>query len=86
MLQQSGENASDIKRLIISGFAKSLYFAIFSSGGRLFHFKGSIRVKKRVCSRPSCPKVTLSYENLEHFVVLNVGFCSFCRLSRLAHS
>jgi hypothetical protein len=33
MLRQIGGNAADIKGLIISGFAKSSNFAIFSSGG-----------------------------------------------------
>jgi hypothetical protein len=45
ILQQIGGNATNIKRLIISGFAKSPKFAIFSVSGRLFHFKGSICVK-----------------------------------------
>jgi hypothetical protein len=65
ILQQIGGNAADIKRLIISGFAKSPNFAIFGSGGRLFHFKGSICVKKRGCSRRSCPKVPIMDRNLE---------------------
>jgi hypothetical protein len=65
ILQQSGEKAADIKRLIISGFAKSPNFAIFSVSGRLFHFKGSICVKKRGCCHHFCPKVPLSDRNLE---------------------
>ena len=56
ILQQNGENAADIKSLIISGFAKSPNFAIFSSGVKLFHFKGSICVKKRGCCHHFCPK------------------------------
>jgi hypothetical protein len=65
MLRQSAENAADIKHLIISGFAKSPNFAIFSVSGGLFHFKGSIRVKKRACPRHFCQKVPLSDKNLE---------------------
>ena len=65
MLQQIGENAADIKHLIISGFAKSPNFAIFSSGGGLFHFEGSICVKKRGCPRRFCPIVPIMDKNLE---------------------
>jgi hypothetical protein len=65
MLRQSGGNAPNIKGLIISGFAKSPNFAIFSSCGRLFHFKGSICVKKRGSSRRFCPKVPIMDKNLE---------------------
>jgi hypothetical protein len=65
ILQQIGGNAADIKRLIISGFAKSPNFAIFGSGGRLFHFKGSICVKKLVCSFHFCPKAPLLDKNHE---------------------
>jgi hypothetical protein len=65
VLQQIGGNAQNIKRLIISGFAKSSDFAIFSSGGRLFHFKGSICVKKRDCCLHFCPKVPIMDKNLE---------------------
>jgi hypothetical protein len=64
MLQQIGGNAANIKGLIISGFAKSSNFAIFSVSGRLFHFKGSICVKKRVSSRHFCPKVPIMDRNL----------------------
>jgi hypothetical protein len=86
MLQQSGENAMNIKHLIISDLIKSPNFAIFSSGGRLFHFKGSICVKKRARSHHLCPKAPIMDRNLEQFIVLNDGLCSFCRLSPLAHS
>jgi hypothetical protein len=65
MLQQIGENAADIKSLIISGFAKSPNFAIFGSGGRLFHFEGSICVKKRGYRLHFCPKVPIMDKNLE---------------------
>jgi hypothetical protein len=65
MLQQIGKNAPSVKGLIISGFAKSPNFALFSSGGRLFHFKGSICVKKRACCSHSCPKVPIMDRNLE---------------------
>jgi hypothetical protein len=44
-------------------FIKSLYFAIFSTGGRLFHFNGSICVKKLVSSLQFCPKVPLLDKN-----------------------
>jgi hypothetical protein len=65
MLQQSGENAPNIKHLIISGFAKSPNFAIFSVSGRLFHFKGSICVKKRGYYLHFCPKLPIMDKNLE---------------------
>jgi hypothetical protein len=65
ILQQIGGNAPNIKRLIISGFAKSPNFAIFSVSGRLFHFKGSICVKKRGCCLHFCPKVPIVDKNLE---------------------
>jgi hypothetical protein len=64
ILQQIGGNGADNKRLIISSFAKSSDFAKFSSGGRLFHFKGSICVKKRVSSRYSCQKLPIMDRNL----------------------
>jgi hypothetical protein len=75
MLQQIGESTADIKRLIISGFAKSSNFAIFSSSGRLFHFEGSIYVKKRAYYRHFCPKRLSLCKNLEQFV------CSKWRIS-----
>jgi hypothetical protein len=65
ILQQIGENAPNNKRLIISGLIKSSDFAIFSSGGRLFHFMGSICVKKRARSRRFCPKLQIMDKNLE---------------------
>jgi hypothetical protein len=65
ILQQIGENAPNIKGLIISGFAKSSNFAKFSVSGRLFHFKGSICVKKRGCCLHFCPKVRIMDKNLE---------------------
>jgi hypothetical protein len=65
ILRQIGENAPNIKGLIISGFAKSPDFAKFSSGGGLFHFKGSICVKKHARSRHFCPKVPIMDKNLE---------------------
>jgi hypothetical protein len=74
MLQQSGENAPSIKGLIISGFAKSSDFAIFSSGGRLFHFKGSICVKKRGVCPHFCPKLPLSVKAQKQIK------CSKCRI------
>jgi hypothetical protein len=63
VLQQNGKNTPNIKRLIINGFAKSPDFAIFSSGGRLFHFKGSICVKKLCRYLHFCPKVPLLDRN-----------------------
>jgi hypothetical protein len=65
MLRQIGENAPSIKSLIISGFTKSSNFAIFSSGDRLFHFKGSICVKKHARSLHFCPKLPIMDKNLE---------------------
>jgi hypothetical protein len=65
MLQQIGENAANIKDLIISDLIKSSNFAIFSVSGRLFHFKGSICVKKRGCCLHFCPKVPIVDKNLE---------------------
>jgi hypothetical protein len=65
ILQQIGENAASIKGLIISGFGKSPNFAIFSVSVKLFHFKGSICVKKHGCSRHFCPKRPHSDKNLE---------------------
>jgi hypothetical protein len=65
MLQQIGRNAPDIKLLIFSDLIKSLKFAIFSSGGRLFHFKGSIYVKKLGSFLHFCPKAPLSDKNQE---------------------
>ena len=65
MLQQIGENAPNIKSLIISGFAKSQNFAIFGFSVRLFHFKGSICVKKRGCSRYFSQKLPIMDKNLE---------------------
>ena len=63
MLQQIGRNAPDIKLLILSGLIKSLKFAKFSSVGRLFHFKGSISVKKLARFLYFCPKVPLLDKN-----------------------
>jgi hypothetical protein len=63
MLQQIGRNGIRIKLLIFSSLIKSPEFALFSSGGRLFHFKGSISVKKLGCSLPFCPKVPLADKN-----------------------
>ena len=74
MLQQIGGNAADIKRLIISGLIKSSNFAIFSSGGRLFHFKGSICVKKRARPRYFWLKVPIMDRN---FRTIN---CPKCRI------
>ena len=74
ILQQIGRKASIINLLIFSGLMKSLKFALFSSGGRLFHFKGSICVKKAVRPPHFCPKVPPSYKNLEQVFVLNVVF------------
>jgi hypothetical protein len=65
MLQQIGENDPNIKSLIISGFAKSPNFAIFSVSVRLFHFKGSICVKKRGCCHHFCPKLLIMDKNIE---------------------
>jgi hypothetical protein len=63
MLQHNGRIVPSIKQLIMSGLIKSLKFAIFGSGGRLFYFKGSICVKKLVRSLPFCPKVPLLNKN-----------------------
>jgi hypothetical protein len=65
ILQQIGENAPNNKRLIISGFAKSPDLAIFSSGGGLFHFEGSLCVKKRGRYLHFCPKLPIMDKNLE---------------------
>ena len=65
MLQQSGENAANIKSLIISVLIKFSNFAIFSVSGRLFHFKGSICVKKRGYYLHFCPKLPIIDKNLE---------------------
>jgi hypothetical protein len=65
MLQQGGGNAPSVKYMIISDFAKSSNFAIFSVSGRLFHFKGSVCVKKRGCYHHFCPKVPIMDKNLE---------------------
>jgi hypothetical protein len=77
MLQQIGENAANIKDLIISDLIKSSNFAIFSVSGRLFHFNGSICVKKYGSSLHFRPKVPLSDKNLDQFV------CSKWRISFL---
>jgi hypothetical protein len=61
-----GGNAPDIKLLIFSNLIKSLKFAKISPGGRLFHFKGSISVKKLACSLCFCPKVSISDKNQAH--------------------
>jgi hypothetical protein len=63
ILQQIGKIIPVIKLLIIKDLIKSPEFALFSSGGRLFHFKGSISVKKRGCSHCFCPKVPLLDKN-----------------------
>jgi hypothetical protein len=65
MLQRIGENAPSVKYLIISGLVKYSNFAIFSVSGRLFHFKGSICVKKLVFSLHFCPKAPFVDKNLE---------------------
>jgi hypothetical protein len=63
MLQQIGRIAPNIKLLIISNLMKSPKFALFSSGGKLFHFKGSICVKKLGRSLHFCPKAPLLDKN-----------------------
>jgi hypothetical protein len=63
MLQQIGRIAPDIKQLIISNLIRSPKIAKFSSGGSLFHFKGSICVKKLGCFLRFCSEAPHLYKN-----------------------
>jgi hypothetical protein len=93
ILQQSGRNATSIKPLIFSNLTKPSKFAIFSSAVSLFHFKGSISVKKLACFLHFCHKVPILDKNQEQincskwrisFLCPKMIHCS-CRYNNLAY-